>query len=277
MLPIRIRHLPQFIVQNFQKQKLLRRPPVRRTVFHLCYFSCHSYFQYLYCALHSLTVNAPEVDYRIRIFNDNDQPLSANQILAIQALIPGAVVVPWPKSMGWGLAQIGTIWEAYALAVQDADPEDFVARVDSDVFFFNDTIFRAAASSDADFIGDGHFEDFKYCQGGCYFFRVAAARKVSAAIATEGLPELLIDVPVMVEDVAATHMAKRLGLTIWMTWFMMFPDEWRNSGGLSRWARWKFSCLHSVNKNKDLMLEAYERGLYQGRCPDAYKQALLTV
>ena len=44
-----------------------------------------------------------------------------------------------------------------------------------------------------------------------------------------------------------------------MTWFMMFPDELRNAGGLNRWQRWKFSCLHFVMKNKAAMIESYLR------------------
>ena len=46
-------------------------------------------------------------------------------------------------------------------------------------------------------------------------------------------------------------------LKIWITWFMMFPDELKNAGGLTKWQRWKFSCLHFVMKNKDAMIVAY--------------------
>jgi hypothetical protein len=53
------------------------------------------------------------------------------------------------------------------------------------------------------------------------------------------------------------HFARTLGLRIWMTWFMMFPDELRNAGGLTPWQRWKFSCLHFVMKNKAGMITAY--------------------
>ena len=56
---------------------------------------------------------------------------------------------------------------------------------------------------------------------------------------------------------AAMYFAKRLALKVWMTWFMMYPDELRNAGGLTAWQRFKFSCLHFVSKNKGGMIDAY--------------------
>jgi len=274
LIPIRVRHFPNFIKQAFERSEVLRRPDPGGRTFHLCFFSCQSYFRYLYCSLHSLTKYVHSVPFKVLVFNDNDQPLSAPQVAAIEALIPGTRVIPWPKSMGWGATQIGSIWRAYAMAAEGAKDNDIVARVDSDIFFFNDTIFRAVARSDADFIGDGHYGNFRFCQGGCYFFKVEAVRKINAMIASEGMDKLLTEVSVVVEDVAASHFAKRLGMKIWQTWFMMFPDEIRNAGSLTAWYRWKFSCLHFVMKNKGMMLEAYEREVFKGRLPEDYGRAI---
>ena len=258
MLPIRIRHFPQFVRQTLQRSRVLSRPDPGTRTFYLCFFSCQSYFSYLYCSLHSLVENAPDIRFKVLIFSDEEMPLSAAQIEAVLELIPDARVIPWPKSMGWGATQIGWIWRAYDLAAKDAGDNDIVARVDSDVFFFNDRIFRAVARSDADFVGDGHFVNFEYGQGGCYFFRASAVRKITAMLDAEPIDEILSEIDIVVEDIAAYHFAKRLGLKIWLTWFMMFPDELRNAGGLTAWQRWKFSCLHFVMKNKAAMLEAYE-------------------
>lgn len=186
-------------------------------------------------------------------------------------------MIPWPKSMGWGAKQIGWIWRAYRLAAENAADDDIIARVDSDIFFFNDTIFRAVARSDADLVGDGHYVNFEFCQGGCYFFRASAVRRINAMLEAESLERVLADGHVGVEDMAAYYFARRLGLKIWMTWFMMFPDELRNAGKLTRWQRWKFSCVHFVMKNKEMMLEAYEREMLGGRGPEGYQQALQTI
>ena len=258
ILPVRVRHFPRFVRQMFERSRVLQRPLSTPPTFHLCFFSCQSYFKYLYCSLHSITQHVRETPYRFLIFSDEDMPLTAAQIDAIHALVPDAKVLPWPKSMGWGATQIGWIWKAYALAANGAADSDIIARVDSDVFFFNDRIFRAVARSEADFVGDGHYINFRYIQGGCYFFRAAAVRKIVALIEAHPIDDLLRDIDPVVEDIAATYFAKRLGMKIWLTWFMMFPDELRNAGGLTDWQRMKFSCAHFVMKNKAAMLEAYE-------------------
>lgn len=274
MFPTRIRHFPQFVRQTVERSLVLSRPDPGARTFHLCFFSCQSYFRYLYCSLHSLVENAHGIRLKVLVFSDEEMPLSAAQIDAIQALVPGARVIPWPKSMGWGATQIGWIWRAYSLAAEDAADGDIIARIDSDVFFFNDRIFRAVARSDADLVGDGHYVDFNFCQGGCYFFRASAVRQINAMIEEETLDRLLSEVDVVVEDVAASHFAKRLGLKVWMTWFMLFPDELRNAGGLNLWMRWKFSCAHFVMKNKAVMLEAYESEVLTGHIAEAYRQML---
>lgn len=275
-IPIRLRQAPNFVAQVLKRFLVLRRaPPVQRT-FHLCFFSCKSYFSYLYCSLHSLIKHAAGIKFKVLVFNDSEQPLSATQTNALSKLLPDVRVIDWPKSMGWGEAQIGWIWKAYALAAEGAAENDIIARVDSDVFFFNDRIFQAVLRSDADLVGDGHFVDFRYCQGGCYFLRAGAVNQINEMLRTEGLGELLAAENITVEDIAAHYFAQRLGLKIWLTWFMMFPDELRNAGGLSVWQRWKFSCLHFVMKNKAAMLEAYEREVFQGQVPPAYSKAIRT-
>ncbi len=257
LLPIRLRQAPRFVGQTLARERVLRRPVVAGRRFKLCYFSCQSYFRYLYCALHSLKMAAAGVPFDILVFSDTDQPLSEAQIDALRQLMPGIRVEPWPKSMGWGATQIGWIWKAYELAAEGAGDDDIIARVDSDVFFFNDRILQAALRSDADFIGDGHFVDFQYCQGGCYFFRASAVRKIVVWLRERPLESVLAEAGITVEDIAAQYFVQQLGLRTWMTWFMMFPDELRNAGGLTTWQRWKFSCAHFVMKNKAAMIDAY--------------------
>ena len=276
MIPIRIRQFPSFLKSTIKREKVLLKPAVVSKTFILCFFSCHSYFRYLYCSLHSLTRHIKSVQYKVFIFNDEDQPISVAQISVIQKLLPEVRVITWPKSMGWGSKQIGSIWDAYGLASHEAKDDDVIARVDSDVFFFNDTIFKAVSQSDADLVGDGHFVDFKYCQGGCYFFKVEAVRKINKMISSDGINTLLKGIDVVVEDVAAYNFAKKLGLKIWLTWFMMFPDELKNAGSLTPWYRWKFSCLHFIMKNKIAMLDAYEREILKGNSSTPYRQALDT-
>lgn len=258
MLPIRVRQAPQFVKQVFQRESLVRRGRDARRRFKLCYFSCSSYFSYLCCSLDSVSryVHQP---VEVMLFNDLDQPLTEGQLEALRQWPLQITVLPWPKSMGWGARQIASIWKAYAFAADGAADDDLIVRVDSDVFFFNDRIFRAVQHCDADMIGDGHFVDFRYCQGGCYFLRADAVRKVNQWLAVRSIDEELGSAGITVEDMAATHFMKRLDLRVWLTWFMMFPDELRGAAVLDEWRRWKFSCAHFVMKNKSEMLKSYRR------------------
>lgn len=274
MIPIRVRQFPEFVRQAIIRARVLSRPNPGERVFHLCFFSCHSHFSYLYCSLHSLVRHVHSVPFKVKIFSDEDQPLSGDQIQIVRNLIPAAEVISWPKSVGWGATQIGSIWRAYSHAAQSAADDDIIAKVDSDVFFFNETIFQAVARSDADLVGDGHFVDFKYVQGGCYFFRASAVRKITAMFEKEPLEGLVNQLDDAAEDMAAYHFAKRLGLKIWLTWFMVFPDEMKNSGGLTSWLRWKFSCAHFIMRNKTAMLDAYEGEVLQDSRPDDYLRAV---
>jgi hypothetical protein len=274
MIPIRIQQFPAFAQQVTQRSRVLALPLERQPKFHLCYFSCQSYFKYLYCALHSLKTVGTGLRYRVIVFSDTDMPLSEAQIAALHELMPDLSVVPWPKSMGWGATQIGWIWKAYALALEGAAEGDIIARIDSDVFFFNDRIFRAVERSDADLVGDGHYVRLEFCQGGCYFFKAHAVRRILEMLEREPLEEIVKEIDPVVEDVAATHFTRRLGMKVWMTWFMMFPDELRNAGGLTRWARWKFSCAHFVMKNKSAMLAAYDKDVLGGEVPAHYLETL---
>lgn len=273
-IPITIQQFPAFTKQVLHRSRILRQDLQRKPKFWLCYFSCYSYYPYLACALHSLKNCAQDIRYQVIVFNDSEMPLSAPQIKALEQLIPSIRVISWPKSMGWGEEQIGWIWRAYAIAAETAEDTDIVARVDSDVYFFNDRIFRLAERTDADLLGDGHYVNFEFCQGGCYFFKAAAIRKINAFLAEVPASSWAKELDVVVEDVAATHFSRRLGLDVRMTWFMMFPDELRNAGRLNAWQRWKFSCAHFVMKNKALMLEAYERDVLSPATAPEYRQLL---
>lgn len=256
-LPIRLQQLPNFLIEIFLRQITLQKKPQHsNSTYHLCFFSCNSYFPYLYCAIHSVKTHIQQ-PVKILVFNDSDQPISENQIKAITALDPHARIIPWPKSMGWGSQQIKNIWDAYALAAEDAKPSDFIARIDSDVFFFNDRIFKYVERGKNQLVGDGHYVGLNYTQGGCYFFSAPAVVEISNWLRMTPMDEILSRVNIDVEDKAAYYFSTNLRQITKLTWFMMFPDELRKAGGLTSWQRFKFSCIHFVMKNKNLMIDCY--------------------
>lgn len=275
-LPVRILQFPNFVMAIASRQlTLLSAPKTPRPTFHLCFFSCESYFPYLYCSIHSITRKIKH-SVRFMVFSDTDQPISDEQIVELKKLSPNLTVIAWPKSMGWGSKQIQNIWEAYELAARDAQPHDYIARIDSDVFFFNDRIFRAIERTKFDLIGDGHYVGFRYTQGGCYFFKASSVNEISKTIKEQRLATTLATANIDVEDHAAYYLAKTHNQNIQLTWFMMFPDELRNSGGLTNWQRLKFSCIHFVMKNKNLMLDCYLKEELPQKEHETFTQAIKT-
>ena len=127
LIPIRVRQFPKFLREIFVKRALIRRDVPRRS-FRLCYFTCRSYYKYLYCSLHSLKVIGADIAVRVLIFCDANEMLSPAQVAAIEALHPGARVIPWGKSQGWGTEQIASIWKAYELSPRRTAPTTTTLR-----------------------------------------------------------------------------------------------------------------------------------------------------
>ena len=258
-VPVRVRQFPRFILDAFRRAFVLSWPKSRSRArtFRLCYFSCTSHFPYLYCSIHSLSRIRTACELDLLVFCDRDEPFSNEQAASLAALGLPLRIVPWPKAHGWGTPQIAAIWEAYALAAKDAPEDGFVACVDSDVFFFSGWLFDLVSKTSAGLVGDGHFVDFKYCQGGVYFFSVAGVRRVLEVTPVSEFEREFNRASVVVEDVAAYHLARRARLRIWLSFFMMFPDEYKNAGRLTRYQRAKFACLHYTLRDKREMFRIY--------------------
>ena len=256
-VPTTVKQLPYLAVSFIQRARLRWVKLDPPATFRLCYFTCKSYFRYLYCSIHSLSLVRTPCALEILVFCDQDEMLSAEQISSLNGLGFPVRVIPWRKSQGWGTEQIASIWEAYALAATDAPEGAYVARVDSDLFFFSGWVFDTVAKSGADLVGDGHFVDFEYCQGGLYFFRADAVRRVLAATPTAEFGAELHREGIVVEDVAASFLARKAGLSVWQVFLMMFPDEYSNAGSLTPFQRLKFACLHYAKKDKRPMIDIY--------------------
>jgi len=273
-VPTRLRQFPRFVSAVAQRSALLRRSGPAQGSITLCHFTCASYFKYLYCSLHSLQFAKGAVPLRVIVFCDRNELFSDGQREALVRLVPGLEVVAWDKSQGWGATQIASIWRAYAYVAARGGDDDYVARVDSDVFFFSPWIFDLVVKSDADLVGDGHYVGFEYCQGGIYFVRAQAVKAIDAYLKNRRMEELLKEARINVEDKAAYHLIRTTGHRALLTWFMMFPDEYRIAGGLTRYQRWKFACLHFVMRNKDKMLEAYRSELLDADERHSFNSAL---
>lgn len=273
IIPIRVKHLPRYLWEIAIRFITLKKNsnPVSFT---LCHFTCHSYYKYLYCSLHSLQKVRNGIPIRVLIFCDANEMFSQEQCEAIRTVFPDSKIIPWTKSQGWGSEQIASIWKAYSLAASESGESDYVVRVDSDVFFFSNWIFQLVARSGKDLVGDGHYVDFKYCQGGLYFLRAGAINTIKRYFEENSMDEFLKKTKINVEDIAAYQFIKHTKQKSWLTFFMMFPDEYRIAGNLSTYQRFKFCCLHFVMKNKNKMLEVYLQKIINHDERDIFLNAL---
>lgn len=273
-MPVRIAQLPAYARNVVDRLRASRAPRSRKgTTYRLCYFVCESYFKYLYCSLHSLSQLRTAHSLEVLVYCDRDLMLTDNQVRLLSGLQLDVRVVPWTKSQGWGTEQIESIWRAYAHAAEGAAPGTYLARVDADVFFFSDWLFDYVASSGADFVGDGHYVNFEYCQGGIYFIAAESVGAILAIAPLESFEAKLAQANIRVEDKAASHFAAMAGLRTRMIYFMMFPDEYRIAGRLTSYQRWKFACLHYAVRGKAPMLDIYMAEI----APPADKPSLLAV
>lgn len=273
IIPIRIRQFPRYLFEIVLRFIISKRKNDEVT-FTLCYFTCYSYYKYLYCSLHSLQKLKVGFKIRVMIFCDINEMLSVEQIRSVESLFPNSKIIPWPKSQGWGDKQITSIWKAYSLAAQKSNLNDYVVRVDSDVFFFNDWIFQMVAASKRDLVGDGHYVNFQYCQGGIYFLRAGAVNDIVKYFEHNSMGEFLKCRSINVEDVAAFEFVKNTKHSTWLTFFMMFPDEYRIADQLTAYQKFKFCCLHFVMKNKNLMLDTYLKEIITDNEKDCFLNAL---
>src|SRR5258705_250798 len=94
-IPIRIRQLPRYASNLVRRGMLWPVSPRRPTVFRLCYFTCRSYFRYLYCSIHSLTQIRTSATLDIIVFCDRNEMLTPEQLAALAALGLPVKAIPW--------------------------------------------------------------------------------------------------------------------------------------------------------------------------------------
>lgn len=262
IIPTRIRQFPVFLRETIKKQIIRNRPTNEEIAFRLCYFTCASYFKYLYCSIESIkSINAP-FSIKLFVFCDRTEMLSEAQCHLLKALYSDIEIIPWGKSQGWGADQITSIWAAYEYASKGCRDNDYIARVDSDVFFFSNWIFSLIAKSDYQLIGDGHYVDFKYAQGGVYFCRVDALTKIFASLKIQPMSNFLIEQKINVEDIAVYKLMEKVKAKIWITYFMMFPDEYRIAKSINVYQKGKFCCYHHSVKDKRPMIDIYLKEMH---------------
>jgi hypothetical protein len=144
----------------------------------------------------------------VLIFSDEEMPLSTEQANAIQSLFR-MLVLSVAKSM-WGSNQIADL---ACLWISRRDSNDVIARSIRRFLLQRPHIRAVSRSKQISSVGIMLILNIARS---CYFFRTGA-KKINEMLNRESIENILSEISTVVEDIAAFHFAKRLGLKTWLT------------------------------------------------------------
>lgn len=253
-VPIGIKGL-HHLMAGWLKFRLLKRATLAaQAKLNFVYFSYQPDFDYILLSLRSL-VQAVPAQYIGKIFLVVDQkaPFDEAQIDSFKQLCPSLVVMPI-YNFEWGSAQ-STLEELnlFKDVCQQLDNDwDYVLKVDSDVLFHNGAKLVQILHSDTHAVGDGHYLNYEYAQGGLYMIRKHLIMQAFANTSLSDVEGVVEEIDSVGEDMGISHMLKQHGSPFFLTRLMLFPDEYNAITTLNTWVKNEFVAFH-CHKDKQNM------------------------
>jgi len=189
---------------------------------------------------------------KVFLIEDQKAPFSKEQLQSLKTLCPTLHVLPI-YNFAWGSA-LSTYEELQMfLKVSDLmDNEwDLLLKIDSDVLIFNAKKLEIICQSTIEAIGDGHFLQFKYAQGGLYMLRKHLIQKMFKTTTVEQIDAINKLTGSVGEDKAISHLLNKQDKSFFFTRLMLFPDEYNNIEHLNNVQK-EFVALH-CHKDKEQM------------------------
>ena len=203
---------------------------------HFVYFTCGRHFDYLLQSIRSLAGTGFGPTGNIYVYVDKKDGFSEEQAAALRngaGPDAGLVLRKTKHPMAWGGAGvIVNELEAFKQIAGGMGPDDYLAKVDSDILFSSDRIFKKVMESGMDVVGQKTTNEFAtrnaedaWMQGGLFFLRRKAAAALSRQPALFQFLDTLkrtnrgiTDCP---EDAFLFFLGSRLGLKIEMMRYML--------------------------------------------------------
>lgn len=162
------------------------RPKVRRFFvsgpaqkkIHFFYCTCGKDFRYLTISLKSLQLLRLDCLGTIYIYVDKDDTLSTEQANELKDNFSFSMEIKISsKPLSWGGVKL-LLFElnAFEEISRDISPHDYIFKVDSDVLFISDRIFKKVLSENYDAVGQT--KPKKFMEGGSYFLRSALVQRI---------------------------------------------------------------------------------------------------
>lgn len=249
--PVGVRHLPHIAADQVRRAwHRFTGHSARRL--HFVYFSCERDFPLIRLSLASLARMPALLDSTVTVVMDSKGVFSAEHQTQLQELFRDIRFLELGNIDWASLDTLRTELRAFGLVAEGADAGDYIVKIDSDVLLFSPDKLLEIASSGKAFVGDGHYSQYRYAQGGMYFIRQDIAMVLANEVDEPELHDTIHSLGKMSEDRVISKLVTRRTNGIWLTRIMLFPDELTKVDFTNSWLRKEFSAIHFV-KGKDTM------------------------
>ncbi|MBW2046860.1 MAG: hypothetical protein JRI96_18650 [Deltaproteobacteria bacterium] len=225
---------------------------------HCVYFTCSKDFEYLLISLKSLERLNLDCLGNVYLYMDKKDPLNDSQINKLKKELKPNIIIRKTKYKG---SRAGLGFEVII---------DYIAKIDSDILFISDKIFREAIGGNSDAVGQGKInlrlaKPFLFMQGGCYFLKGSGVSKVIRQPVRKAVEKASggwrVTISICPEDRAISEILEQSGAKINFT-SKYFPTRGiHNNNPIDEYLQ-QYSVIHFTawsGWKKEQMLEAWEK------------------
>lgn len=258
------------LARNWVRMALLREDPLAVAArFGFLYFSYAPDFDYLSLSLQSLAKAVhPSWIRSVTIAEDQKAPFSEEQREQLARYMPALHWMP-VHDFEWGSPRSthAELQVFERVCRNMPDDHDLLVKVDSDVLFLSNRKWELLLRSRALAIGDGHYLQHRFAQGGLYMIRRHVVRHVLSKVSLAEIEAVAKKIDSVGEDMAISQLLRDAGSPFFMSRMMLFPEEYRPLRRLNRLVRSEFLALHFHKDKSNMAALARQHGLVEEAVP----------
>lgn len=251
--PFRVRHFAKTISDWIRTFYIKENEINNNGKFIFVYFSYKPDYEYLILSLKSLLKSFDTKHIKsINIFIDQKSPFEEWQDEYIKSM-DSKISLLEVNHFSWSSRE-STIEElkCFYRVTKISNNEDMLVKVDSDILFFSSSKMNKILKSGILAAGDGHYENYKFAQGGLYLIRSVLIKNYLAKMDDKVLDEIIRENGSPAEDRAISKALEKNKTPFQFTRLMLFPSEYGKLRKLSRFNKFDFCAAHFV-KDKENM------------------------
>jgi len=233
-----------------------KRGDAELSKFRFVYFSYQPDFQYLKLSIQTLIHNVPpNILDGVVIAVDQKSPFNTSQESELIDIYTKLSFIPI-HNFSWGSA-ISTYEELKIFSTIShslINPYDYLVKVDSDVLFLPSSTWLRVAKWFQPAIGDGHFTQYRYAQGGLYMLTRSVISDVLSQATIEQIDNINHKTDSVGEDSSISEYLRLNSHPFYFIRLMLFPDEYKHIQRINRRTNSEFVAMH-FHKDKSNMNE----------------------